>query len=78
MLFEVNYHSMNRTTEFLVRRHIEYAKDRAEEVRLYDTIYDHMLYYFTHVLSIERDKAIAFIDDFRSDYILETALRQNK
>jgi hypothetical protein len=51
----------------LVSQHMAYAIKHPEEIEQYDSIYDHMLYFFTAIIGMAEDLAIKHIDDFFSD-----------
>lgn len=59
---------MKPVTEKLVKQHQHYLSDNSNELKKYDSIYDHMLYYFTSVLGIEEQQALQYIQDFKSDF----------
>lgn len=65
---------MERSTDYYVKLHSSYlsnlsAEKRVEELEKYDTIYDHM-YSFLLGLELTLEKAVAVIDDFRSDMMI--------
>lgn len=58
---------MKAVTEKLIKQHQHYLSVNSNELRNYDSIYDHMLYYFTSVLGIDEQQALHTIQDFKSD-----------
>jgi hypothetical protein len=72
---------MKIATDRLVRQHMAYLKaseNSAKELSLYDTIYDHMFYYFNSVLKMSESESMAVVDDFRTDSVLAAALDERE
>lgn len=62
---------MRAETSMLAKQHMEYINQdpkNAAEMRSFDTVYDHMFYYFTAVLGILPDTARGIIEDFEMDF----------
>ncbi|MBE0342936.1 hypothetical protein E4V51_20290 [Paenibacillus sp. 28ISP30-2] len=58
---------MNIETSLLARQHLEYAKQHPEEVRSFNTLYDHFYYYLTFVNRLTPSAARIIVEDFESD-----------
>jgi len=61
---------MLKTTADLVRQHKAYLQahpNSAAELNQFETLYDHMFYYFTDKLGMTDDEATAVVKDFYAD-----------
>ncbi|WP_374019030.1 hypothetical protein ABU162_04585 [Paenibacillus thiaminolyticus] len=61
---------MQASTDMLVRQHVAYLNSLIEprvEMDKFETLYDHMFYYFHDVLSIPAHEAAAVVTDFYAD-----------
>lgn len=58
-------------TDMLVRQHMAYLRtldDAAAELNQFETLYDHMFFYFTEKLEMSHDEARKVVNDFISDF----------
>jgi hypothetical protein len=50
----------------LVSQHMAYAIANPNEIRQFETLSDHMVYYFVSVIGMSAHSARAYVDDFFS------------
>ncbi|RXZ84021.1 hypothetical protein EBB07_02665 [Paenibacillaceae bacterium] len=62
---------MGELTDAFIKRHWAYLKNHPEEIQQYDSIYEHMLYYFTNKLGAPTNEAHEHIAEFRSSIEIE-------
>ncbi|SDM92463.1 hypothetical protein SAMN04487897_101501 [Paenibacillus sp. yr247] len=58
---------MNQFTEHLVNQHRQYLSENTKELENYGSIYEHMLFYLTSILGIDKQKALQCISDLKAD-----------
>jgi hypothetical protein len=58
---------MNITANTLVKQHLAYASEHPEELKRFETISDHMIYYFCSVLGLSEFKAHRVLAEFGHD-----------
>ncbi|NEW05981.1 hypothetical protein GK047_08165 [Paenibacillus sp. SYP-B3998] len=58
---------MNHVTEIYIKKHQQYVSENPQELKNYDTIYDHMIVYFTEILGMDEQDALRCIHDFKKD-----------
>jgi hypothetical protein len=58
---------MKISADSLVRQHLAYASAHPEELKQFNTIFDHMVFYFCSVHGLSKNDALRVLDEFGSD-----------